>query len=167
MAPCLDQRLGAVVAVVGLALVAGLPATASGSPAGRLFVVVKVADNGSAGMPVRASVVTPEGELVDYAEQFLERAPNVRSLTLEGLAAGVYDVRVEAEGVVTEVKKGVPVFAGRDESVHIVVRPGQGVHIVEYAVAGLSREEVAARLASLEAETGRLRAELDALRARP
>ncbi|REJ82743.1 MAG: hypothetical protein DWQ36_06575 [Acidobacteria bacterium] len=123
----------------------------------RLFVVVKVADNAIAGQPARASVVTPEGTLLDYSEELLERSPNVRSFILDRLAPGVYDVRVEGEGLVTEVKKGVPVLAGRDEQVSVVVRPGAGVHIVEYAVAGLSREEVAVRLQRLEEETARLR----------
>ncbi len=136
-------------------------------PTGRLFAVVKVSDNVVAGSPARASVVTPDGVLADYHEALLERSPNVRSFLLEGLPAGTYDVRVEGEGIVTEVKRGVPVFAGRDETAAFVVKPGQGVHIVEYAVAGLSREEVAARLAHLEAETTKLRAELEAVRAKP
>ena len=49
----------------------------------------------------------------------------------------------------------------------IVVRPGTGVHIVEFAVAGLSREEVAARLRALEAETTKLRAAIEALQTHP
>ena len=153
---------------------AGLLASAQAStplhaaPAtGRLFVIVKVSDNVVAGTPARASAITLEGRLVDYAEQLLERSPNVRSFTLEGLAEGHYDVRVEGDGLVTEVKRGVPVFAGRDENVAVVVRPGEGLHTVEYAVGCLSREEVAARLASLEAETARLRVELEALASRP
>lgn len=140
------------------------PPPGDAAETGRLFVVVRVADNSLAEVPARASIVTPEGKLVDYAEELLTRAPNVQSFLLEGLAEGIYDVRVEGAGLVTEVKKGVPIFAGRDEKVTVVVRPGQGVRIVEYAVAGLSREEVAARLGRLEAETASLRADLEALR---
>ncbi len=153
--------------------IAALVALAQGTPlsaeptTGRLWVIVKVSDNALADTPARASAVTPDGELVDYAEEFLVRAPNTQSLLLDGLEAGVFDVRVEGEGMITEVKKGVPIFAGKDERVTIVVKPGTGAHIVEFAVAGLSREEVAARLRSLEAETKTLRAELEALKSRP
>lgn len=131
---------------------------------GRLVVVVKVSDNVLADRPARASVVTAEGVLAEYAEQLLVRAPNTQSFMLDRLPAGVYDVRVEAEGTVTEVKRGVPVFAGRDETVVIVSKPGEGLHIVEYAVGCITREEVAARLAKLEADVSRLRAELETLR---
>lgn len=141
--------------------------TALTAESGRLFVVVKVADNVLADTPARASAITPDGVLLDYAEELLSRSPNTQSFMLDGLAPGIVDVRVEGEGMVTEVKKGVPVFAGRDEKVSVVVRPGVGVHIVEYAVAGLSREEVAARLAQLEAETASLRSEIAALRSKP
>ena len=152
-------------AVVALLALVASPLVAE-SDSGRLFVVVKVRDNVLAGYPARASVVTPDGALVDYDEELLERAPNVRSFQLEGLAPGLYDVRVEGEGMITEVKKGVPVFAGRDENVSIVATPGAGVHVVEYAVAGLSREEVAARLAHLELEMGRLQEEIAAMRSK-
>ncbi len=151
------------VATLTLGAAAATPISAEAST-GRLFVVVKVSDNVIADRPARASVVTPDGRLLDYDEKLLSRAPNVASFMLEGLAEGTYDVRVEGEGLITEVKRGVPVFAGRDENVQIVVKPGEGIHIVEYAVACLSREEVAARLAHLEAETTRLRSELEALR---
>ncbi len=155
-------------AVVVLALgAAATPSLAAEPSTGRLFVVVKVSDNALAELPARASAITPEGRLVDYAEELLSRAPNVQSFMLEPLPEGQYDVRVEGEGLVTEVKRGVPVFAGRDERVQVVVRPGEGLHVVEYAVACLSREEVAKRLAQLEAETSRLRAELEGLRSQP
>lgn len=154
------------IAAAGLALAVALPLAADSST-GRLFVIVKVSDNVIAGIPARASAISPDGRLVDYAEELLEHSPNVRSYLLEGLPEGPYDVRVEGEGLVTEVKRGVPVFAGRDERVAIVTRPGQGLHVVEYAVACLAREEVAARLASLESETARLRADLEALASRP
>lgn len=153
------------VAVAVLALAAALAPSLAAEPAtGRLWAVVKVSDNSIAEVPARASVVTADGRLLDYAEELLSRSPNVSSHLLEGLPEGTYDVRVEGEGLVTEVKRGVPVFAGRDERVQFVVRPGEGLHVVEYAVACLSREEVAKRLAHLESEAAALRAELAALR---
>jgi hypothetical protein len=165
LAVCRSVFSSLVAAVVlGLSVA---PASHSAEPTtGRLIVIVKVSDNALAGTPARVSGVTPDGVLVDYAEEFLDRAPNAQSFVLDRLGAGVLDVRVEGEGLVTEVKKGVPVFAGRDERVTFVVTPGSGAHIVEFAVAGLSREEVATRLRSLEAETGKLRAALEALEAR-
>jgi len=75
---------------------------------------------------------------------------------LDSLPAGQYDVRVEGEGVTTEVKRGVQVFSGRDGSLIAIVRPGQGAHIVEYATGGLAREEIAARIARLEAAVAEL-----------
>lgn len=161
------RRFLPFVAVVGSALAVATAPLHAAPTTGRLFVVVKVSDNIIAGAPARASAITPEGRLIDYSEELLEHSPNVRSFTLEGLAEGLYDVRVEGEGMVTEVKRGVPAFAGRDEKVSVVVRPGEGLHTVEYAVGCLSREEVAARLASLEAEISRLRAELESLASRP
>lgn len=67
------------------------------------------------------------------------------------LLVGVYDVRVEGDGMVTIVKRGVHVTAKDSTKVIAPMRPGQGVRIVEYATGGLAREEVAARLAKLEA----------------
>ncbi len=70
---------------------------------------------------------------------------------LSNIAVGQYDIRVESEGAVTEVKRGVQVIAGRGAQLQFALRPGQGVHIVEFATGGISREEVATRLARLEA----------------
>lgn len=164
-----SRRPGLVPIVVVSVLVGVIvsSALAAQSGTGRLYVVVKVSDNRLVETPARASVTTPDGTLVDYDEELLVAAPNVRSFALDKLPAGVLDVRVEGEGMVTEVKKGVPVFAGRDESVTVVMRPGVGVHIVEFAVGGLSREEVATRLANLETETAKLKADIEALRAHP
>jgi hypothetical protein len=58
--------------------------------------------------------------------------------------------------VISEVKRGVQVFPGKDGSLMAVVRPGKGVHIVEYAVGGLAREEVAARLNKLDTQVAQL-----------
>jgi hypothetical protein len=71
------------------------------------------------------------------------------------LAEGTYDVRIEGDGMLMEEKHGVQVFAGRDGSLTFVMRSGKGAHIVEYAT-GLSREEVATRLANLESAVAQL-----------
>ena len=68
------------------------------------------------------------------------------------LPAGLYDVRLEGDGMQTMVKRGIHVNEG--ERTNIIggpIRAGTGVKIIEYATGGLSREEVAARLAKLEA----------------
>jgi hypothetical protein len=75
---------------------------------------------------------------------------------LDDLAEGTYDVRIEGDGMVTEEKHGVRVFAGKDGSLMFVVHSGKGAHIVEYATGGLSREEVATRLAKLESAVAQL-----------
>ena len=72
------------------------------------------------------------------------------------LPVGVYDVRVEGDGMVTVVKRGVHVMAKDSTRVIAPMRPGQGVRIVEYATGGLAREEVAARLAKLEAAVAQM-----------
>lgn len=74
------------------------------------------------------------------------------------LPPGLYDVRAEGQGAVTEVKRGVHVFAGQDLNVNFVMHAGTGLRTVEYATGGLSREEVAARLAKLEAAVAKYRA---------
>ena len=82
------------------------------------------------------------------------------------LDAGTYDVRVESDGAVTEVKRGVHVIAGHTLQLQFALRPGQGVHTVEYATGGLSREEVAARLHRLEVAVDSLRTAVAATRPR-
>lgn len=72
------------------------------------------------------------------------------------LPPATYDVRVETEGLVTEAKRGVHLIEGQKGDLTFMVRPGKGVHIVEYADGGLAREEVAARLASLETRIAKL-----------
>lgn len=69
------------------------------------------------------------------------------------LPVGRYDVRLECDGAVTLVKRGVHVTPdGRTDVQGSPMLAGQGVKTVEYAVGGLSREEVAARLADLTAK---------------
>lgn len=94
------------------------------------------------------------GSIVRQYEVVLQ--PGIARLTLDDLAEGTYDVRIEGDGMVTEEKHGVHIFAGKDGSLSFVMRSGKGVHIVEYATGGLSREEVAARLAKLESAVAQL-----------
>jgi hypothetical protein len=75
-------------------------------------------------------------------------------------AAGIYEVRVEGDGIITEVKRGLHVFDGQTTSIRFEVKRGTGVHIVEYATGGLSREEVAAQLSDHSAELAVLQAQL-------
>ena len=102
------------------------------------------ADAAVRGRPVMVSVLR-NGTVIQQSETVLPSAKSV-----DGLALGAYDVRVEGDGLVTEVKRGVQVNAQNRLELHFVMRPGQGVHIVEYATGGLAREEVAARLARLD-----------------
>jgi hypothetical protein len=74
--------------------------------------------------------------------------------------AGLYEVRVEGDGIVTEVKRGLHVFDGQTTSIRFEVKRGTGVHIVEYATGGLSREETAARLGALDEEMLLVKGEL-------
>ncbi len=149
-------------ALIVLALV-GQPVFAQ-QATGRLIVSVLVTDNVIAKRPVMVSAIR-DGAVVDQKEILTDRAPNQNAAILDRAAAGTYDVRVEGDGVVTEVKKGVQVFAGRDASLQAVVRPGTGVHVVEYATGGLSREEIAARLGRLEAATATLQKDLEQMAA--
>jgi hypothetical protein len=66
------------------------------------------------------------------------------------LPVGVYDVRIEGEGIITEVKRGILVTAGNQNEIWFSLQLGEGIHIVEYSVGGLAREEVAVRLGLVE-----------------
>ena len=123
---------------------------------GRLNVSVRMSDAALKNHPVMISAIA-HGAIVRQYEALLEGSVgNGANKILDELPAGIYNVRVEGDGVVTEEKHGVQVFAGKDGSLIFVVRPGKGAHIVEYATGGLSREEVAARLAKLEAAVAQL-----------
>jgi hypothetical protein len=82
---------------------------------------------------------------------------NLNSTARFVLPAGLYDVRLEGDGMETLVKRGIHVQAEEDTQViGGPIRAGTGVKIVEYAVGGLSREEIAARLARLESAIAEL-----------
>ena len=89
------------------------------------------------------------GAIVSQKEIFLKDGDTWA--TVDNISPGTYDVRIEGEGVVTEVKRGVQMFPGKQSDLAFLLRPGAGVHIVEYAIGGLAREEVAARLQRLDA----------------
>jgi hypothetical protein len=95
---------------------------------------------------LRDGSVVAQGETTLRGEHALNR-----------LEAGTDDIRVESDGAVTEVKRGVHVIAGQTLQLQFALHPGKGVHIVEYATGGLSREEVAARLNRLDAAVDSLR----------
>ena len=109
-----------------------------------------VSDKALQGRPVMISVIRGS-QVVEQQETGL---PSDRRITQ--VQPGAYDVRVEGDGVVTEVKRGVHVFANRELDLVFLIHAGKGVHIVEYAAGGLSREEVAARLEKLEASVAQL-----------
>ena len=95
--------------------------------------------------------VIKDGELLKHRESQLNA--NV----YYSLPAGIYDIRVEGDGMQTLVKRGILVKAGeKTEIIGGPMRVGTGVKIVEYATGGLSREEIAARLAKLEATVAEL-----------
>jgi hypothetical protein len=120
------------------------------------------------GIDVRTSVA-------DQSYQLLKERPVMVSVIRDGavlkqsevrfnsnarfmVPSGLYDVRIEGDGMQTLVKRGIHVTEG--DMTQIVGGPiaaGTGVKVVEYATGGLSREEIAARLAKLEAAVAELR----------
>ncbi|HXF40103.1 MAG TPA: hypothetical protein VN687_10365 [Blastocatellia bacterium] len=141
-----------VVTVLAFVLLLAM-ATASSKPA--------LAERESTNLDVRTSVF-------DASYQALKELPVMVSVINDGavvkqrevhfnssasfaLPAGVYDVRMEGDGMQTLVKRGIHVNEG--DITHVVggpMRAGTGVKTIEFATGALSREEVAARLAKLE-----------------
>lgn len=124
---------------------------------GSLYVRAKHKE-GADELPVMINAIR-DGEVIRQEEVVLWSTND--QLVLFRTPAGLYDVRVEGEGVITEVKQGIHVFprGEGDTNLHFIMRPGQGVHIVEYATGGLSREEIATRLARLENVVSQLQEE--------
>ena len=104
------------------------------------------------GRPAMVSAIR-DGRIVQQSEANLTTSIDFNT---DSIKPGVYDVRVEGEGLVTEVKRGVHAFAGQKTEITFQVQSGKGVHIVEYATGALPREEIAARLARLEAQVAEL-----------
>lgn len=67
------------------------------------------------------------------------------------LAVGIYDVKEEGEGVGTIVKRGVIVSSGSNTDLKFLMKAGKGVHVVDYPTGAASADDVATRLAKLEA----------------
>lgn len=151
----MKKQMSLMVPVFALAL---LLICATASPNSRLVFAQK--DTGS--LDVRTSVE-------DASYQTLKERPVMVSVIKDGavvkqreiqfnsnvafpLPAGLYDVRLEGDGMQTLVKRGIHVNEGEKTSIiGGPMRAGTGVKIIEYAIGGLSREEIAARLAKLEA----------------
>jgi hypothetical protein len=148
------ERVTAIVACVGLLVTAGSApgrgrAWAQVKP-GNIYARFPSPDAALQGHPVMVSAIRG-GEIVQQQETVLDNTQ-----AFYALPPGLYDVRAEGQGAVTEVKRGVHVFAGQDLNLNFVMHAGTGVRTVEYAAGGLSREEVAARLAKLEAAVAAL-----------
>jgi hypothetical protein len=121
---------------------------------GRLNIAAQTSDAALKDHPAMISAIR-NGSIVRQYEVVLQPGSQAHKI-LDDLAEGTYDVRIEGDGMVTEEKRGVHVFAGKDGSLMFVMHSGKGAHIVEYATGGLSREEVAARLTKLESAVAQL-----------
>jgi hypothetical protein len=108
--------------------------------------------------PVMVAAIR-DGAVVYQEETSL---PNDSHLTGDVIRPGLYDVRVEGDGIVTEVKRGVRLYPGRELPLYFNIKAGSGLHTVEYATTALSREEIALRLGKLEAAVAELRKSLPA-----
>lgn len=117
---------------------------------GRFGAYIETEDKSLTGKVVLASAIQ-NGVVVVQEEE------KVAGWVALQVPVGEYDVRIEGEGIVTEVKRGVHTFQGKDTTLHFKMHAGTGVHIVEYATGGLSREEVAARLAKLESDVASIK----------
>ena len=101
-------------------------------------------------IPVMVSVIK-DGEVIKQKEA------RINSSATFSLPAGLYDLRLEGDGMQTLIKRGIHVKEGeRTDIIGGPMRAGTGVKIIEYAAGGLSREEIAARLAKLEAGVAEL-----------
>jgi hypothetical protein len=111
--------------------------TADKTEVGRIIMVSLVADGN----------VIQQGEVSIYAS--VTDGMAARGFT--NVPVGTYDVRLEGEGFVTEIKRGIRVFPDQATQALFTPRRGAGIHIVEYATGSLPREEIAQRLAKIEA----------------
>jgi len=143
---------GLMMAYASTALVLR-PVVAQAPTTGNLSLRTSVAEDSYQALrqvPVMVSAIR-DGQVVKQMELQLNANTGFT------LPAGLYDVRVEGDGMQTLVKRGIHVMAGdRTDMIAGPMRAGQGVKIVEYATGGLSREEMAARLQKLEAQIAEL-----------
>ncbi|MGH7564824.1 MAG: hypothetical protein ACREK5_10445 [Gemmatimonadota bacterium] len=148
-------RVSSALLALGILVSSLSPAPGRAQDKATIYAAVLVSDNALAGLPVMVSFIH-DGAIVFQSETITTESPNVVSVGAQDRPAGVYDVRVEGDGIVTEMKRGVTLAGSKNMTLNFVVRPGQGVHVVEYAEGGLAREEVAARIAALEAQIAQL-----------
>ena len=87
-----------------------------------------------------------DGEVVEQSEHWTGRGESA----MFNVAPGMVEIRVEGDGIVTEVKRGIRIFPKGRTDLIFVPRRGTGVHVVEYATGALSSEEIAQRLKNLE-----------------
>ena len=137
-------------------LLLGLPALLDAQDTASIYAVLHASDDQLAGMPAMVTFLR-DGAVVFQGETVLTRSPNTVSVGAQSQPFGQYDVRVEGEGFVTETKRGVQLASRQNLTLQFVLRPGEGAHVVEFAEGGLAREEVAQRLAALEAALAELR----------
>lgn len=101
--------------------------------------------------------VIKDGAIVDQREVEFGVSPNFTDL-----APGMYDVRFEGEGMVTLMKRGVRVIGDKTNQLNASMQSGKGARVVEFAIGGLPREEVAERLMKLETQVAELQKALKA-----
>ncbi len=83
------------------------------------------------GIPVMVSVIK-DGEVVKQKEVHLN------SNAYFSLPAGIYDVRLEGDGMETLVKRGIQIKEGeRTDIIGGPMRTGTGVKVIEYATTGV------------------------------
>ena len=145
----------ALASMSALGLLSG-PALVHAQETATIYAVLHASDDQLAGMPAMVTFLR-DGAIVFQGETVLTRSPNTVSVGAQSQPFGQYDVRVEGEGFVTETKRGVQLASRQNLTLQFVLRPGEGAHVVEFAEGGLAREEVAARIAALEAEVAELR----------
>lgn len=142
--------------VVSFSLVALVPAFAQ---TGQIEIRTSSSHAGTREHPVMVSVIQNDG-VVQQGETVV---PSGRKF--EQLSPGVYDVRVEGNGIVTQVKRGVHVIAGRTLNLEYTLNAGTGAEVTHYANAVLSREELEARVRKLESQVADLQQTVTQLKA--
>ena len=128
----------------GLVLWHAHPAAAQESGISVRISVASDSYEALSGIPIMVSVLR-DGTILQQSERTYNNG-----LDFE-VPPGVYDLRLEAGGAVTEVKRGITVTEG--QWVQLIggpMRAGEGLHVVEYATGGMTREELAVRLIRLE-----------------
>jgi hypothetical protein len=90
---------------LGLLLSNLAPAPGYAQDKATIYASVEVSDNALAGRPVMVSFIR-DGAIFFQEETTTTESPNVASVGSQDSPAGVYDVRVEGDGIVTEMKRG-------------------------------------------------------------